>query len=56
MSYVRLLKQIEERNDKGYSEKEIVNAVIKAITRGLYLRNVLKTTENLILDRLMKFF
>ena len=32
LSYVSLLKQIEEGKDKGYSDKEIVNAVIKAIT------------------------
>ena len=31
-SCVSLLKQIEEEKDKGYSDKEIVNAVIKAIT------------------------
>ena len=35
--YSNLLKRIEERKDKGYSDKEIKNAVIKAITPGLYL-------------------
>ena len=45
----------KEGKDKGYSDKEIVNAVIKAITPGLYLRNDLETTDNLTLDRLMKF-
>ena len=55
LSYVRLPKQIEEGKGKSYSDKEIVNAVIKAITPGLYLRNVLETTDNLTLDRLMKF-
>ena len=55
LSYVSLLKQIEEGKDKGYSDREFVNAVIKAITPGLYLRNILETTDNLTLDRLMKF-
>ena len=32
-----------------------MNAVKKAITLGLYLRNVLETTDILTLDRLMKF-
>ena len=50
-----LLKQIEEGRDKGYSDKEIVHAVLRAITPSLYLRNVLETTENLTLSRLMKF-
>ena len=53
--YISLLKQIEGKRDKGYSDKEIVNAILRAITPGLYLRNVLETTENLTLSRLMKF-
>ena len=32
-----------------------MNAVIKAITPGIYLRNVFETTDNLTLDRLTKF-
>ena len=47
LSYVSLLKQIKEGRDKDYSDKEIVNAVLRAITPGLYLRNVLETRENL---------
>ena len=35
LSYISLLKQIEEGRDKGYSDKEIVNAVLRAITPGL---------------------
>ena len=50
-----LLKQIEEVRDKGYSDKE-TNVVLPAITPGLYLRNVLKTTKNLTFSRLIKFF
>ena len=55
LSDISLLKQIEEGKDKSYSDKEIVNAVIKAITPELYLRNVLETIDNVTLDRLMKF-
>ena len=55
LSYISLLKQIEEEIEKGCSNKEIVNAVLRAITPGLYLRNVLETTEDLTLGRLMKF-
>ena len=55
LSFISVLKQIEEGRDKGYSDKEIVNAVLRAINPGLYLRNVLETTENLTLSRLMKF-
>ena len=51
-----LLKQINEGRKKGYSNKDIVSAVLRAITPGRYLRNVLETTENLTLDRLIKFF
>ena len=49
LSYISLLRQIKEGRDKGYTDKEIVNAVLRAITPGLYLRNVLETTENLTL-------
>ena len=51
-----MLKQMGGGKDKGYSDKEIVNAGIKAITSGLYLENVLETTDNLTLGRLMRFF
>ena len=55
LSYISLLKQIEKGKGKGFNDKDIVSVVLKAITPGLYLRNVLETTENLTLDRLMKF-
>ena len=32
-----------------------MNPVIKAVTPGLYLSNVLETTDNLTLDQVMKF-
>ena len=54
LSYVILLKQIKEGIEKGHSDKEIVNAVLRAITPGLYLRNVLETTEDLSLGRLVR--
>ena len=55
LSYIGLLKQIEGGTERGYSDREIVNVVLRAITPGLYLRNVLETTEELTLGRLMKF-
>ena len=55
LSYISLLKQTEEGIEKGYLDKEIVNALLRAITSGLYLRNVLETAEDLTLGRLMKF-
>ena len=36
LSYISLLKQIEEGRDKGYSDKKIVNAVLRAMTPGLW--------------------
>ena len=54
LSYISLLKQIEAGIEKRYSNKEIVNAALRVITSSLYLRNVLETTEDLTLGRLMK--
>ena len=42
LPYISLLKQIEEGRDKGYSDKEIVNPVLTAITPGLYYEMCLK--------------
>ena len=45
LSYISLLKQIEEGRDKGYSDnsdKEIVNTVLRAITPGLIYEMYLK--------------
>ena len=53
--YISLLKQTEEGRDVDYSDKEILNAVLQAITPGLYLPNVLETTGDLTLSRIMKF-
>ena len=53
LSYISLLKQIEAGIEKR-SNKEIVNAALRVITPSLYLRNVLETTEDLTLGRLMK--
>ena len=55
LSYISLLKQIDEGKEKGFDDREIVSAVLRAITPGLYLRNVLETTDNLTLKRLMRF-
>ena len=53
--FSKFVKQREEVKDKGYFDKDIMNAVMMAIALGLYLRNVLETSGNLTLDRLMKF-
>lgn len=52
---ITLLKQIKEGRGKGYSDNDTVSVVLKAITPGLYVRNVLETTENLTIDLSMKF-
>lgn len=51
---ITLLKQIKEGRGKGYSDNDTVSVVLKAITPGLYVRNVLETTENLTIDLSMK--
>ena len=40
---------------QGYDESEIVNSVIRGISSSLTLRNVLETTSNLSLQRLLQF-
>ena len=40
-------------SEKGQKDK--LSSVLRAITPGLYLQNVLETTENLTLSRLIKF-
>ena len=55
LSYVSLMRQINEALAKGYQEDEIINEVLRSITPGLHLRNVLETIENLNLERLTKF-
>ena len=53
LSFVSLLRQITETKSAGYDEDDIVNIVIRAIAPSLTLRNVLETTHNLTLKKLM---
>lgn len=47
------MRQITEIKSAGYDEDDIVNIVIRAIAPSLTLRNVLETTHNLTLKKLM---
>ena len=55
LSYVSLMHQITEGKAAGYDEDDIVNGVIRAMIPSLTLRNVLETTSNLTLERLLHF-
>ena len=55
LSYVSLMHQISEAESQGYDEQEIVNSVIRSMVLSLTLRNVLETTPNLTLQRLLQF-
>ena len=50
-----LMHQINEAKSAGYDQDEIVNEVIRAMVSSLTLRNVLETTIDLNLDRLLSF-
>ena len=47
------MHQINEAKAAGYDQDEIVNGVMRAMVPSLTLRNVLETTTNLNLDRLL---
>ena len=55
LTYVSLMHQINEAKAAGYDQAEIVNGVIRAMVPSLTLRNVLETTTDLNLDRLLSF-
>ena len=55
LSFVSLTHQINEGKSAGYSEKEIVAGVLKAMAPNLRLRNVLETMADLTLERLNRF-
>ena len=52
LSFVSLSRQIEGAIEKGYSDMEIVEAVIKAMKPGMQLRSYLETVRDLTLPRL----
>ena len=49
------MHQINEAKSAGYDQDEIVNEVIRAMVPSRTLRNVLETTIDLNLDRLLSF-
>ena len=54
LGYQSLISQIEEGLTKGYSDKEVVSALVRAVQPGLQLRSYLKTMVDLTLPRLRK--
>eukprot|EP00794_Sanderia_malayensis_P011481 gene11481-12678_t len=52
VSFVSLSRQIESGLEKGYSEKEITEAIIKSMKPGLQLRSYIETLRDLTLPRL----
>ena len=55
LTNVSLIHQINEAQEVGYDESEIVNSVIRAMSPRLTLRNVLETTSNFSLQSLLQF-
>ena len=54
LDYQTLISQIEGGLAKGYSDKKVVSAVIRAVQSGLHLRSYLKNMTVLTLPRLCK--
>ena len=50
--FVSLIRQIDAGMDTGYKEREIIDAVIRAISPSLKLRSYLETMKELTLTRL----
>ena len=55
LTYVSLMHQIKQARLTGYTDQELINAVISSMVPGLTLRTVLETTPNLTPDRLTQF-
>ena len=54
LSFTSLVRQILNGKSQGYTDAEIVDGVIRAITPGMTLRNYLETYKELTLERLEK--
>ena len=54
LSFVSLTRQIDSGKTKGYSEAEIIEAVIRAISPTLKLRSYVETVEGLKLTKLLQ--
>ena len=55
LTYVSPMHQIDEAQEAGYEESEIVSSVIRAMIPSLTLRNVLESTPNLSLNQLLQY-
>ena len=55
LTYVSLMHQIKQPTLTGYTDQEVINAMISSMVPGLTLGTVLETTPNLTLDRLTQF-
>ncbi len=53
MSYLSLVRQIEIEAEKGHTENEITEAVIRAVSPGLPLRDMLEIKRGLTLSALL---
>ena len=54
LSYASLIRQIEVGLDRGYSEGEVVNAIINSISPDLQIRSYLEGSGQISLARLKK--
>lgn len=52
LSYLSLIRQLEVRLEKEHSETEIIEAVVRAVSPGLPLRDKLEVNRGLTLDTL----
>lgn len=55
LSYLSLVRQIEIGSEKGHAETEIIEAVIRAVSPGLPLRDMLEMKRGLTLPALLTF-
>ena len=56
LTFTSLTRQIDSGLKQGYSEQEIVDGVIRAISAGMILRGYVETCQELSLDRLKKYW
>ena len=49
ITYTSLMRQLDAAQAKGYTDRELVEAVIRAISPGMRLRSYLESSENLTL-------
>lgn len=54
ISYTGLLYQMNSAKERGYAQKEIINAVIRSVVPGLELRSYLEGRPELTYDSLLK--